>query len=51
MKKQFELLMYTGIIAGAVMTSCKTPDSVVVYDDQARLRYTKQPKGMLQPNR
>ena len=45
MKKQFELLMYTGIIAGAVMTSCKTPDSVVVYDDQARPKVYKATKG------
>lgn len=36
MKKQFKLLMYTGIMAGALMTSCKSSDSVVVYDDQAR---------------
>lgn len=36
MKKQFQLLMYTGIMAGALMTSCKSSDSVVVYDDQAR---------------
>lgn len=45
MKKQFELLMYTGIIAGAVMTSCKTPDSIVVYDDQARPKVYKATKG------
>lgn len=36
MKKQFQLLMYTGIMAGAVMSSCKTADSVVLYDANAR---------------
>lgn len=36
MKKQFQLLMYTGIMAAAVMASCKTADSVVLYDADAR---------------
>lgn len=36
MKKQSQLLMYTGIMAGVIITSCKSSDSVVVYDDQAQ---------------
>lgn len=35
MKKQFQLLMCGGIMAGAIMSSCKTADSVVLYDANA----------------
>lgn len=34
MKKQFLLFMYTGIMAGAVMTSCKSSDSVTYDSDR-----------------
>ncbi|SHF85261.1 hypothetical protein [Dysgonomonas macrotermitis] len=36
MKKQFKLLMLSGVMASAVLASCKSSDSVVVYDDQAK---------------
>lgn len=45
MKRQSQLLMYAGIMAGVIMTSCKSSDSVVMYDDQVQPRVYKATKG------